>query len=272
LSSQEEAGHSVANELKELLGNHLCKAENLRKPEGLATGFEPLDRFLFWGGLPKGALSLFQGALGSGATSLWLECAARAIASGRSVAWINRGGGDSSMDMAPLSPLALYHRGLDLERFVSFELDHASDKRLFWLLQELMSSSLFALIGCDLGGQHAKARRLKEHQIRKLTAQARQAQVALVFLSQERTGQKTAFASVFSLIMNFEKHRLLIERALHRPTPHSFSRSLHYARFTHHTRDRIGLGANSVDHAPHAHDRSEPHTLPEASRAVGYRL
>jgi recombination protein RecA len=229
-------------ELKKMFASHLCEAEHLKQPEGLATGFHDLDRFIFGGGIPKGALSLFSGALGTGGTSLWIEAAARVLQKGRWVAWVNQ----SSPDSATLSPLPLEQHGLNLERFVACEISGLGsgemntqpsaerDKRIVWLLQELMASSLFDLIGCDLGEL-----RLKDHLLRKLQLQAREAQVALVFLSQHRAAHRGASAALFSLILKFEKKQLLIERALHRPTPHRLARSVSYDRFTFHTPDRI---------------------------------
>jgi recombination protein RecA len=258
LSTAEQTFKQVSvKKLKELFAQHLREADRLKRPEGLPTGLQALDRFLFWGGLPKGALSLLCGSLGTGVTSLWLETAARGVNDAQNqpknwVAWVN-------CDI-PLSPLSLHHKGLSLERFVSIE-PPANEAKLFWLLQELMSSSLFELIGCDLGSF-----RLKEHQIRKLQAQAREAHVALVFLSPKLRVYRGSAASVFSLIINFEQRRILIERALHRPTPHSFARSVNYARFTHHTGDRIGFGSQQLSTSDSAD--SEPSPLPETSRAA----
>lgn len=247
-------------ELKRRFATYLREPDHLRKPEGLATGLNVFDRFLSWGGLPKGALSLFCGSLGTGATSLWLEAAAHVTHRGCWAAWVNHD--------TPLSPLSLHHKGMNLQRFVTIEpaMNEGSQtsinqNKLFWLLQELMSSSLFELIGCDLGRM-----RLKEHQIRKLQAQARDAHVALVFISQLHPAtqffRSGSMASVFSLIATFEKRRILIERALHRPTPHAFSRSVNYARFTLHTGDRIGLGTDlhSSDHT-----KLEPGSVPQTS-------
>lgn len=245
---------SVA-ELKELFATHLRESDRLKRPEGLATGFEAFDRFLFWRGMPKGALSQLYGRLGSGTTSFWLETAARVIAQGRWVAWVN--------GEIPLAPLAAYHKSIDLGRLVTIEAP-PNEKKLLWLLQELMSSTLFDLIGCDLS-----AMRIREHQLRKLQTLARQTQSALVFLSEERVFLGSA-ASVFSLIVGFEKRRLLIERALHRPTPHSFARSVNYGRFTFHTGDRIGLGANIfLDNAPRERTQPQPDSLLAPARAAG---
>jgi hypothetical protein len=244
----------LVRELKELFAAHLSEADRLKKPEGVATGIEAFDRFLVWGGIPKGALSLLCGTLGSGVTSLWLEAAARVVQSGRWVAWINQ--------EVPLSPLSLHHKGVDLARFVAIEPPSGDAKKMLWLLQELISSSLFELIGCDLG-----ALNLREHQVRKLQAQARNAHVALVFLS-TRKPLRGAIASMFSLIVNFEKRRILIERATHRPTPHAIPRSVNYARFTLHTGDRIGLGTNSLS-TPERADRKPDSLLKTARASVG---
>lgn len=244
-------------ELKELFAEHLRGSDRLRRPEGLPTGVQPLDRFLFWGGLPKGALSLFTGALGSGATSLWVEAAAKVIAEGRWVAWIN--------GRAPLSPLSLHQKGVDLSRFVSV-MAPADEKKLLWLLLELMSSSLFDLVGCDLGSL-----RLREHQLRKLQMHARQTKSALALISTENFYKRSA-ATVFALIIGFEDRRLLVERALHRPTPHAFPRSVNYARFTFHTGDRIGLGTDLFAGARLTPDRQkrEPDSLLATARAAEF--
>ncbi len=226
-------------ELKALFASQLRDSNDLKRPEGIATGLESLDRFLLWGGLPKGALSLLSGSLGMGATSLWIDAAAKLTAQGRWAAWINR--------TVPLCPIPLYQRSINLDRIVSLDLPNheqgTQSEKLFWVLQELMSSSLFDLIGCDLGEQ-----RLKEHQLRKLQAQARDSHVALVLLSQRQpmlpkqklsrpVSSRKYRSSVFALILEFEAKRILVERALHRPVPHSIPRSLSYARFTLHTPD-----------------------------------
>jgi hypothetical protein len=265
-------------ELKLALATHLRDAESLKRPEGIETGLAALDRFLFWHGIPKGALTLFTGALGTGATSLWIEAAAKTLASGKWVVWIDRD--------AQLSPLPLQHKGMNLGHFVSVEAPDDTDK-LFWLLQELMSAQLFDLIGCDLGSLN-----LKEHQLRKLQAQARDSNAALTLLSQHdfhrrnhegalvATGASRRRANVnglFSLIVNFERKRIVIERALHRQTPQSFTRSVTYARFTHCTSDRLGAGSTDLGHLDDQSgdslddQRQEPRALPEApgSSVVG---
>ncbi|MES2963136.1 MAG: recA protein [Bdellovibrionota bacterium] len=248
--------------LKLALATHLREEGNLKRPDGIETGFQELDRFLFWHGIPKGALTSFNGALGTGATSLWIEAAAKTLAAGKWVVWINRD--------VPLSPLPLQHKGMNLGHFVSIEAPEDSEK-LFWLLQELMSAQLFDLVGCDLGQLN-----LKEHQLRKLQAQARTSNAALVFLSQQDARLRLpsrrvyrlrgSIASLFSLIVNFERKRIVIERALHRQTPHTFTRSVTYARFTHATSDRIGFGSPDTGQLrePSDHSQPEPGALPQA--------
>ena len=256
-SEQQASKLDALTALKDALALHLRSPDRLKEPDGLATGCEELDRFLFWHGLPKGALSLFSGALGTGATSLWIDAAARTLASGRWVVWINR-------DVA-LSPLPLEYKGLNLGHFVTIEAPE-SDAKLFWLLQELMSSSLFDLIGCDLG-EHG----LKEHQLRKLQAQARDSQVALVFLSQQdnrpthsRRPTLRSRSSLFSLVVNFESKQIVVERALHRQTPHIFKRSVTYARFTQHSSDENQI-AHNVTHNENGESRALPQTAKSAA-------
>lgn len=248
-----EGGESEVSveELKRLLADHLRSADRLKKPEGIPTGFSSLDSFLCWGGLPKGALTLVSGALGTGGTSLWIEAAAYAVHQKKWVAWV-------SCDV-PLMPLSLQQKGMNLGQFVAIEAPE-KDEKLLWLLQELMSSQLFDLIGCDLG-----ERQLREHQLRKLQAQARESHVALTFLTR-KPSPKGAAASLYSLILRFEKRRILIERALHRPTPHSFHRSVSYARFTVHTEDRIGSRASHTSD----HSGSQPDSLPASARSTAY--
>jgi RecA/RadA recombinase len=290
MSSVVEQSNLTLQELKEKFAEHLCTPEEVRHPEGVGTGLEALDRFLFWHGIPKGALTLFNGSLGTGATSLWLEAAQRTVNQGKWVVWINRD--------VPLSPLPLKQKGMNLGHFVSIELptaelgaepngslntnkpngsdetqskahEKAAQEKIFWLLQELMSSSLFELVGCDLGEQQ-----LKDHQLRKLQAQARDSNVALVFFSQAKdragsAGSKSktrklrgATASIFSLIISFQKKRILIERALHRPTPHSLPRSVSYARFV--LNSSLATGDLAHKSTP---DNGDTHPLLETPRA-----
>ncbi len=220
---------STLQELKQELAAHLRAADRLKKPEGIPTGVEAIDSYLLWQGFPKGSLSLVKGELGTGSTSLWIGAAESAIGQNKWVAWIN--------SEVPLFPLPLRQRQLDLSRLVAVEMPE-DDEKLFWLLQELMSSSLFEVIGCDLG-----PRLLKNHQVRKLQTQARALNIALIFLSQ----RPQSFAlSLFALIVHFQKRQIVIERALHRPTPHVLPRRISYASFTLHSRDRLILSCGGL--------------------------
>ncbi len=345
----------IKRELAAKMPGAFCNAENLKRPQGFPTGSAQLDSFLEGGGLPQGSLTLLSGALGMGATSLWIESAAFALKEKKWVAWVSRD--------VPLMPVSLQQKGMNLGHFVAVEsplkkidlsnengaenltgttsgddknriansdsspapsplvgvltgalndrsssdlgpdapdsnevqnevqldtcpelnrfpgaqidgsipsLEAAvptktgsfeskkkdrSKEKLAWLLQELMSSGLFDLIGCDLGEEQ-----LRIQDLRKLQTQARDANIALVFLTR-RPPPKGASASLFSLILKFERRRILIERALHRPTPQSFPRSVSYDRFTLHTADRIGTRS-----IPEANIKErEPHSLSQTS-------
>jgi recombination protein RecA len=266
---------AAIEQLKDLLGDKLCTPEQVKAPEGIPTGVNELDGYLLWRGLPKGALSLLSGALGTGATTLFIESASRVIAAGKWVAWINND--------IPLSPLPLAQKGVDLGRFVSVqpdacvnstrgasprEIEKARCAHLFFILQELLSSSIFELVGCDLG-----TLQFAEHQLRKLQTQARDANVALVFIAQNPHVARLASArrralfysgsaaSVFSLILQFEKKRLTVERALHRQTPHHLARSFSYARFTNFATQ--SLAHRDVRKIERTLGR-KPHPLPQA--------
>jgi len=208
-------------DLKNQISQQLTSATDLRRPEGLATGVADLDGHLLWGGIPKSGLTAFIGELGLGSTSLWLGAACSATQKNRRVAWIEQG--------TQIFPPSLWQRQIDLSRFVFIEAPQ-TEKKLLWLLNELMASTLFDLIGCDLGEMN-----LREHQLRKLQAQARQFQIALVmfshssrFLSSPAASVKT---SIFSLIISFQNHHLTVERALHRPAPFRITRRMSDACF-----------------------------------------
>jgi recombination protein RecA len=182
---------------------------------------------------------------------MWLDAADRLLKNKHWMVWVN--------NEVPLSPLPMHHKGMDLGHFVSVDKPD-SDKKLFCLLEELMSAGLFDLIGCDLG-----PRMLKEHQLRKLQAQARTTNTALVFLSQNQYRPQFlngSLASLFSLILGFETKSITVERALHRPTPHHFTRSVSYARFTQHS----SLASTPHFTAATASQQPEPRSLFEVAQ------
>ena len=197
------------------LGQSLISSDRLKRPEGIPTGHPQLDQFLLWNGFPKGALSALTGPIGLGATSLWLESARVVTKQGRWAVWIDR--------EVQLFPLPAWQKELDLSRLVKIERPE-TEKKLLWLLQELMASTLFDLIGCDLGQVQ-----LRESDLRKLDKQARAFNTAVVFF----TGRERFWnPSLFSLIVNFHAHEIRVERALHRPTPHLIPRRITYENFT----------------------------------------
>jgi hypothetical protein len=198
---------------KELHNLRFLTPEQVAPPQGVPTGMKQLDQFLLWKGFPKSAVSLISSPVGMGATTLWLSAAHEVTAKKQWVAWVN--GPDTQ-----LTPWSLSRRGVDRSRllWVSPPRDL---RQTLWALQELMSLSLFELIGCDLGAQT-----LKEHQILKLKKICMRYQTALVLVSSSSHLMKSSF---FSLILDFQKNHISIERALHKPTPTTIERRQLYA-------------------------------------------
>lgn len=230
--------------------------DKVRAPEGWPTGIIQIDDYLIWNGIPKGALSLFTGKLGQGATSAWIEAATNVISQGKWAAWIS---GD-----AQLFPIPLKQKNIDLSKLLVVEAPKGSEKKdsdqILWLLQELMSSTIFDIIGCDLGEVN-----LREHQLQKLKTQARAVNTSVVLFSQNpRTQKRNQSSALYSLILNFKKSEILIERALHRPTPQSISRRLSYAQFTLHTSNRIDIGIIRPPRRDEEHEQQQ-NTLSHSS-------
>lgn len=191
-------------------------ADQLQPPPGLATGVPVLDNFLLWKGVPQGDLSLLQGLPGTGATSLWVRIVQNVHAQNKWAAWIN---GDSQ-----LFPAYLAQHKVNLKRLLVVK-EPQENEQLFWLLQELITSSLFEVIGCNL-----KDLVLKNHQLQKLKRLCRLHKVALVFLSKKNL----RFANpLFSLMIHFQRDFITIQRALHRPTPFNIAGSMIHANFMH---------------------------------------
>lgn len=189
--------------MKHLFSNlPLISAEQIKAPPGLPTGADALDQALLWQGIPLGELSLFQGSCGTGATSLWLRSVAQVHAQQKWAAWIN---GDEE-----LFPNEFLQHRLELNKLLIVEKPEDADK-LFWLLQELISSSLFEVIGCSL-----KEFFLKNHQLQKLKNLCRRYKVALVFINQTPV---PVISPLFALSILFKRDKITIQRALHRPTP-----------------------------------------------------
>lgn len=202
---------SVAG-LRAEMGTLLCNVDHLQPPEGLATGVDVFDDFLLWKGIPKGDLSLFLGRPGTGATSLWLRAAQKIHAQNKWVAWVN-----SDWDLMPSSTLA---RGLKLDRLLVVK-KPKEPRQLFWILQELISSSLFEMVGC-----HLPEALLKNHQLQKLKKLARLHHVALVLVAHVKDW---SINPLFSLVIECGREFFTVRRALHRPTPFTVSGNLVHA-------------------------------------------
>lgn len=192
------------------------KAEELQPPPGLPTGVSVLDNFLLWQGLPQGELTLLQGQPGTGATSLWVNLVQNVHADNKWAAWINGG--------AQIFPAHLTQNKINLKKLLVVK-EPAEVEKLFWLLQELISSSLFEVIGCSL-----KEMFLKNHQLQKLKRLCRVHKVALVFINQNPLKY---INPLFSLIIHFQRDFITVQRALHRPTPFNVSGSMIHAHFMH---------------------------------------
>lgn len=200
----------ILENLKKELGNKLVT--EVSPPQGIRTGWSQLDHFLLWQGFPKGAVSLLVSESG-GASSLWIKSAAQVTQKGQWAAWMND-------QTTSLTPWSLKRNGVDLSKLLY--VSPAPDMRQWlWAMQELMSLSLFELIGCNLGNLKPK-----NHHILKLKRMAMRYQTALVLFTHDT---QVPLSSFYSLILHFQKHHVCVSRALHRPTPHNLERRDLYA-------------------------------------------
>jgi len=204
---------TTAEKIKAELGPLLVSADRVRPRLGVGTNWPALDEYLIWKGLPKGALSLFTGASGLGATTLWAQAAALVTKNRQWCAWMN------SAD-SEICPWALRKIGVDFRHFMIVGPPRDTEQFL-WALQEIISLSLFELIGCDLG-----LLRLRAHQFVKLRQLVQKANVALVILSPRPFPYAT---STFSLVLEFGTGGVRLSRALHRPIPFVLPRRDTYA-------------------------------------------
>ena len=200
------------DELKDKLSSHIVPLEQLRPPAGVATGVDVIDDFLLWKGFPKGDLSLIAGHPGTGATSLWMSAAAQAQKQKKWVAWINSD--------CELMPSALLSKDVQLNKLLVVK-KPSETSQLFWILQEMISSTLFEMIGC-----HINENSLRSHQLQKLKKLARTYNVALVFVTHSA---KMKLSSVYSLMIECQGDYFVIKRAAHRPTPFTIPGGLVHA-------------------------------------------
>jgi recombination protein RecA len=196
----------------------LTPVEQLRPPEGLPTGLDVFDNFLLWKGIPKGDISLFNGRPGAGATSLWINTVQKIHESKKWVAWVNSD--------CELMPSALLSKKIDLQRLLVVKKPETNEK-MFWVIQELISSSLFELVGC-----HIQDTMFKNHQLQKLKKLARLHKVAFVIISHAK---QWTLNPLFSLVIDCARDFFTVRRALHRPTPFSIQGSIVYAGLSHQT-------------------------------------
>lgn len=191
--------------LKNSLGTSLVSVENLRPQDGVSTGIKELDQFLLWNGLPKGDLSLFKGAVGSGSTSLWVQSVKQLHLAGKWAAWIG--------SSASLCPHHLSQRGVKLNQLLVVEPD-SNPEAGFWMAQELITSSLFDSIAIQFHDSFPK-----NHQLQKLKSLARTHKVSVVLIAHEEKKKIRFNSELFPLVIDFNGHNLNVQRALHRPTP-----------------------------------------------------
>jgi recombination protein RecA len=109
-----------------------------------------------------------------------------------------------------LLPSSLVQFGIELQHLLIVRKPETAQK-LFSVLQEMITSSLFDLVAC-----HLPEFFLRNHQLVKLKNLARAHQVALVFITPQA---ERVLPSLFSLIIDCQRDFITIRRALHRPTP-----------------------------------------------------
>ncbi len=190
--------------IKNSLGTQLVDANHLQTPQGVPTGVDLLDQFFLWRGLPLGDLSLFTGRPGGGATQLWLQTALRLQKQNKWAAWI-----DGRWNLCPLGMTA---RQLDLKKLLVVR-NEKNKADFFWLLQEMIASRLFTLIGCPQDELE-----MQNHQLIKLKKLARQYQVALVFFQLDAR-KSSLNPNLWSCVIDFQRDFLTVQRAQHRMTP-----------------------------------------------------
>lgn len=201
-------------EIKNQFSQFLVSSSEIKTAAGAPTGIEQFDNFLLWKGLPKGDLTLFSSRPGVGATSVWLNAAKMAQSNGKWAAWIN-----SDWELLPMN---LQQKNLDLRKLLVVKKPTEANQ-FFWMIQELISSQLFEIIGC-----HLTEGIFKWHQLKKLKKLARLHQVALVLISHAPQWKKHP---LFALSIEFQKDFITILRAQHRLTPFTISGGSLYARF-----------------------------------------
>lgn len=234
--AKEDVREHVAKSLAER-GYKLVGHDELRRAPGFPTGWQRLDEFLVSGGFPCGEISLLESPEGLGATTLWLDTARSIQQKGQRVAWVQ----------SPISPIlnpsSAAQRGLDLRKLLLVEIPDRPDgiKKRLWILQELLATRLFALVGCDLGDVPLPLR-----EGRSLLAQARRSGAAVVLIARSANHARYANAvaalrTIASVTLEFQTNQCRILRASHRPVPQTLARRNRHVEFL--------SGRHSLKHA-----------------------
>lgn len=243
--SPAQARELIAKSLAER-GHKLVAHDELRRAPGLATGWLRFDEFLLSGGFPCGEISLLESPAGLGATTLWLDTARESQKNGNRAVWINPVGSSDASHRTTLNPATAEQRGLDLRKLLLVDLPLESEgfKKRLWILQEILTTRLFSLVGCDLGDVPLPLR-----EGRSLLAQARRSGAAVVLLS--RPSRKTSshaashLRTIASVALEFRHDHCRILRAPHRSVPQTFERRNRHVEFISGRTDHPSTGLNS---------------------------
>lgn len=201
-------------QLKAALGNHLVPPERVTPPVGVSTGVSAFDQALLWKGFPCGEISLAISPRGQGLISLWLSAVEQTQKQHQSwAAWIQ--------DEAHLYPSAFPRKNLNWNQLVVLD-GPSRQEDFFWILQEMITSSIFHTIGCALS-----APLLRRHHFVKLKALLAHHHVALVFFSQNKLSWLHALCA---LVFEAQRGGVIIHRAHHRSVPIFLPEVLQYAR------------------------------------------
>ena len=218
--------------------------------KGIATQIRELDQFLFSRGIPRGDLSLFSGFSGCGATLVWSKAAQECQKAGQAVAWIS--------GQCDLFPWGVGPYELNKERLFFVRAQGHKKEKLFWLLQEMITSRLFALIGC-----HDWPDMLQNHQLMKLKKLARQNRVSLVFI-ENKVRKFFARWSVWSCSIEFTRDFITVHRAEHRPTPFIISGRVLYDYFVPYLGITRSLGSSKRSKPPSFFPTESARELPKS--------
>jgi len=191
------AKKTIYQELEERM--NLKSIETLRTPQGLHTGVNVIDDFLYWKGLPKGDLVLFNGHPNDGAARLWLQTSQELRTINKKSAWIKLNNQFSSIqEHSHMSQFLVPNKGENSES-------------LYLVLKDLILSNVFTLIGCSIEHSSLCIQHLYE-----LKSLCQQQNVTLTFISQSK---HLLAQPVFPLVIDCQEDFYTIHKAVHRPTP-----------------------------------------------------